>query len=188
MVKDDNDYVSQVLAGNQQAFTILVDRYKDMVYTIVKRVVGQSEEAEDVAQEVFIKVYHALSRFRMESKFSTWIYRIAYNTAISQIRGRKMEFSESFEEERFSSSLSDDICDDVSGMSHEERLILAQQLIEQLPEGDKLLINLFYMESQSIQQIAEITDLSVSNVKVRLHRVRKRLQTEIQQQLQLMEV
>ena len=84
--KDDRYYISKVLEGDMQAFSYLVDKYKDMVFTLAFRILKNRENAEEVAQDSFVKVYQNLKKFKSKSKFSTWLYRIVYNTAISRVR------------------------------------------------------------------------------------------------------
>ena len=89
--KEDSYYISSILAGNISDFSILVDKYKDMVYTLAYRIVGNREDAEELAQDVFVKVYRSLKNFRGKSKFSTWLYSITYNTSISKVRKKQIE-------------------------------------------------------------------------------------------------
>jgi len=93
-MKDNTDlfYIQQVKAGNIQAFTPIVHKYQSIVLTIIIKIVENREDAEDIAQEVFIKVFKSLGQFKEESAFSTWLYRIAYNTTLSELRKRKLIF------------------------------------------------------------------------------------------------
>lgn len=82
MTTNDQVYINKILNGDTNAFTVLVDRYKDLVFTLALRMVKNREEAEEVSQDTFIKVYNSLNRFKGDYKFSTWIYRVAYNTCL----------------------------------------------------------------------------------------------------------
>lgn len=175
--QDDTYLITRVLKGDQAAFGVLVNRYKDMVFSIVLKVVGQREQAEDIAQEVFVKVYKSLPKFRQDSKLSTWLYRVAYNEAISHTRRNKNVYFTSIDIEDNPLQLKDDMPDNEC-MSFEEKQDIAEQLLAMLPEKDKIIIQLFYIESQRIEQISQIMGISVSNVKVKLHRIRKLLQEE----------
>jgi RNA polymerase sigma-70 factor (ECF subfamily) len=86
MTINDKVYINKILNGNTNAFTVLVYRYKDLVFTLALRMVKNREEAEEVSQDTFIKVYNSLNRFKGDSKFSTWIYRVAYNTCLDRLK------------------------------------------------------------------------------------------------------
>ena len=88
---DDNHHIQLVLSGNTDAFSVLVDRYKNMVFTLCLKMVSNKEEAEDLAQDSFIKVYKSLKSFKGESRFSTWLYKITYHTCLDRIKKLKIE-------------------------------------------------------------------------------------------------
>lgn len=171
---DDNTLIDRVLSGNVLAFELIVNRYKDMVFTIARRITRSNEDAEEVAMDTFMKAYSALASFRKESKFSTWLYRIAHNTAISSARKRKIIVT-SLNDELIENYSEDRIKDDMNTLRNEEQSVLLNKALEHLPVGDSLLINMFYADKLTIEEISEITGLSISNVKVKLHRVRKKL-------------
>ena len=85
-IVDDQHYINLVCKGDANAFAALVDRYKDMVYTLSLRMTGSREEAEELSQDTFIKVYRSLAKFRGESRFSTWLYKVAYNTCLDHLK------------------------------------------------------------------------------------------------------
>ena len=92
-MKQDKDYIERVLGGDVNAFTYLVDEYKGMVYTIALRMLKNSEDAEELAQDIFVKAFNSLKNFKFESKFSTWLYRITYNGAISRLRKNRLKYT-----------------------------------------------------------------------------------------------
>ncbi len=92
--KSDSFYIDQVLKGDTKSFAYLIDKHKDMVYTVALRIIRNREDAEELAQDVFVKAFQSIDKFKKESKFSTWLYRIAYNTSISKVRKKKMETSD----------------------------------------------------------------------------------------------
>ena len=172
--KDDRYYISRVLEGDVQSFSHLVDKYKDMVFTLAFRILKNRENAEEVAQDSFVKVYQNLGKFKLKSKFSTWLYRIVYNTAISKVRVKQkptlsIENLEFFEivDEKQKTSKSFDI---------ENNKMILQRLLNKLDESDRALITLYYLEECKISEIAEITGFNRSNIKVKLHRTRKKMQ------------
>ncbi|MCK4699160.1 MAG: RNA polymerase sigma factor [Bacteroidales bacterium] len=175
--KDDRYYISQVLKGDVQAFSYLVDKYKDMVFTLAFRILKNRENAEEVAQDSFVKVYQNLGKFKSKSKFSTWLYRIVYNTAISKVRV-KQKSTMSIDDQKFF-----EIVDDEQNVSKsfdiENSKMILQRLLNKLDESDRALITLYYLDECKISEIAEITGFNRSNIKVKLHRTRKKMQEEL---------
>ncbi|HPE35377.1 MAG TPA: sigma-70 family RNA polymerase sigma factor [Bacteroidales bacterium] len=182
--KEDTFYIKQVLEGDNSAFAMLVERHKDMVFTIVIKLVKNHHEAEEVAQDVFIKAYQALPGFEGTARFSTWLYRIAYNTAISKWRKPKKVFAP-IDENLIDNFTTDSVERGVEALSQEEMLLALNSVMEKLPEEDSLLLNLFYKNSMTVEDISQITGLTQSNVKVRLYRIRKRMYDELKNQLNL---
>ena len=166
-------YLLRVKAGDRSAFRWIVDRYADMVNTLCLRMLRNEEEAADAAQEVFIKVYKALGSFREDSRFSTWVYRIAYNHCISEIR-KHTRVIDLVDE---SPEIPDEngILNGLEILAAEERKQYLKRALEALPETDSVVVTLFYYEELSLEEIAGITGLSNGNVRIRLHRARKKL-------------
>lgn len=172
--KDDLYYIGQVLGGKSSAFTTLVNRHKDHAYNLAIRICGNNEEAEEVAQDAFLKAYRSLDRFRMKSSFSTWLYRIVYNTAISHVRTRNIP---TMNLDDFPAVLSDFATDSSSEETEmmEYRKSLVNFALKNLKEDDRALITLFYYEDLPVDEIAEITGIGRSNVKTKLFRARKKM-------------
>ena len=171
---NDFFYIRRIKAGEVRAFTDIVEKYRRTVLTIVMKMIGNKEDAEDITQEIFLKVFKSLEQFKEESEFSTWLYRIAYNTTLSELRKRKLLFC-SIDDQLFIDNEEDDDVETVAG----EKLLYLEQALTKLAPDEMFLIGLYYMDKQSIHQISTITQLSVSNVKVKLHRIRKKLALEI---------
>lgn len=176
---DDNQIIQLILEGNTGAYTVIVDRYKDLVYSVVVKIVRNREEAEEIAQDTFLKAFHALAGFKREARFSTWLFRIAYNTAISKTRKKQVTTSV-IDDKLIENYSTDDIRENVSKLDEEEQVKILQKAVQSLHNDEQLLINLFYLNRQSVDEIASITGLSDANVKVKLHRIRKRLYVEMQ--------
>jgi len=174
MIINEVDIINQVLGGNAAAFRMIVDAYKDLIFTIVIKIVRNREEAEEVTQDTFLKAYHALSSFKNESKFSTWIYRIAYNTAISRTR-KKVFVTSTIDEFVIENYSENAIQDTLEQLNENERLTVLRKAINELNNDEQFLINLFYFNKQSIDEICRITELTEANVKVKLHRIRKKI-------------
>lgn len=170
----DHDLIDQTLQGDTRAFGELVERYQGYVFTIIIRMVKVREEAEEVAQDTFIKAFESLSTFRGESKFSSWLYSIAYRKGLDRIRkNKKYKASELLEE-----ITENDVGNFENGLyllEEKERKQQIQDCIMQLPEVEAALITLYYFEEQSVKEIAKITALSEENIKVKLYRSRKKM-------------
>ena len=176
--REDPYYIRMILSGDTEAYRGLVEKHQDLVYTIVHRIISSAEEAEEVAQDVFVKAYSKLPGFKGEAKFSTWLYRIAYNTAVSHTRKRKIEFL-AMDEEVIGNHSEEDVQQEVMGLSTEEQNKLIKKAMAILPRTDSLMITLFYYHGKDIEEISEIVGLTQSNVKVKLFRIRKRLFKEM---------
>jgi RNA polymerase sigma-70 factor (ECF subfamily) len=174
-------HIDRVKGGNRESFSWLVDRYKDMVYTICLRMLDVEADAEEAAQDVFLKAFRSIGTFQQMSKFSTWLYRIAYNHSISVIR-RKLKMID-LVDELPDNKESDGAMDGLERLTIEERKKHLQLAIEALPETDAVIITLFYYEEMSLEEIADVTGLSSGNIRIRLHRSRKKLYRLITDQL-----
>lgn len=176
---DDNHIIQQVLDGNTGAYSVIVDRYKDLVYSVVVKIVRSREEAEETAQDTFLKAYHALPGFKKEARFSTWLFRIAYNTAIS--KARKKHFTTTAIDDKLIENYStDEIREDLGRLDEEEQVSVLKRALNSLEKEEQFLIHLFYRNRRSIEEIASITGFSDSNVKVKLFRIRKKLYSAMQ--------
>lgn len=175
---DDNHYIDRVLEGDNAAYALLVSKHKNLVFSIALKILNNREDAEEVAQDCFLKVFQALKTFEKKSKFSTWLYRIVYNAAISRTRKKRLEVVP-MDDYVIHNYTEDDICSGVDEIEPEEQKRMIEQAMERLTDDDNLLITLFYKGENSIEDISNITGLSMSNVKVRLHRIRKKLHDEL---------
>ena len=183
MTIDDQHYIDLIINGDTNAFAILVDRYKDLVYTLTMRMLKNREEAEEVAQDTFIKAYKSLSRFKGDSKFSTWIYRIAYNTSLDRLKKNRKHFNDVAIDE-FTEHQVKTIDNALSQLENEERNQAIQKCITQLPSDDAFILTLYYFEDQSLDEISKVIGLTPNNVKVKLFRSRKKLATIMKAQLE----
>lgn len=181
--KPDLYYIDRIRKySDNSAFAALVNKHKTMTYNIALRITKNREDAEEVAQDAFVKVYHSLPLFKGNSKFTTWLFKIVYNMALTRIR-KKSLISGSIDEENFIETASDTVFEAVNRISEKEQKRHLSEAIATLDELEQLLITLYYMEDLSTEEIAEITDLSVSNIKVKLFRSRKKLHDTLQRNL-----
>ena len=179
---DDTYYIRKILDGDMEFFSRLVDRYSHRDYLLILKIVRYKEEAEELTQDVFVKVFQVLHSFKGDCRFSTWLYRIAYNTAISATRKKKREFLY-IEENTIDNVLDEKVQETLDDEQNEEQLQKLEKAVSLLPPDERGLISLFYNEAHSIEEIAEITGLSVSNIKVKLHRVRKKLYVILKEEI-----
>lgn len=174
VMNSDQIYIDKVLSGDTNAFAYLINKYKDMTYTIAIKIVKSHEDAEEVAQDSFLKAYEKLNTFKGNAKFSTWLYTIVYRNSITKIRKKKVDTSDIDDYVIDNHSEGDDF-PQIEAMKNEEQQKYVREAIDKLPEKDALLITLFYMNDNSIEEIEQITGLTQSNVKVKLFRARKKL-------------
>lgn len=177
---DEKQRINQILSGDTSAFGYFVDTYQEMAMAIAFRICQNKEEAEDIAQNAFVKAFKNLHTFKIKSKFSTWFYRIVYNTAQTQMRKSvyKTEFVASKHEEL--NEQTDDHA--VAGIPSEEQEKLIDRAMAKIPNSEAVVLTLFYLEENSIKEVAEIMGLTTSNVKVKLHRGRKNLAEAIKKE------
>jgi RNA polymerase sigma-70 factor (ECF subfamily) len=173
MKPNESHIIAQIVAGKTEEFSYFLDAYGQQVFALIVRMVSSPEYAEELTQDTFMKAFQHLSSFSNDSMFSTWIYRIAYNTALSALRKKKEEVLviDDKQWERVSETEIDEALDDES----EERIARLQAALEKLAPEERAIITLFYEEEKSIEEIAHILNQSVSNIKVKLHRIRKKL-------------
>ena len=169
----DQEIIDSVKLGNQSDYSIIVDRYKDKAFSLLKKMLKNEQDAEETLQDCFIKAYNSLSSFKGEAKFSTWFYRIVYNTALTKLssKKRKTENEMSSVDEHF--NLKSDYDYNVSERKDMSEFI--NELVNKLPEKHSAIISLFYLDEMSCEEISKALDISLSNVKVMLHRSRNAL-------------
>jgi len=177
-LKQDKYYIERVLRGDINAFSYLVDNHKGMVYTIALRMLKNVEDAEELAQDTFVKAFKSLEKFKFESKFSTWLYRITYNGAISKLRKKQIEMHD-VEDAVLHENEVVSTYNAINEIKKSEQKKYINEAIDNLKEDDAFIITLYYLQENTIDEICEITQLSLSNVKVKLHRARKRFYDEL---------
>ncbi|OQP56222.1 RNA polymerase sigma factor [Niastella populi] len=183
------ELIQQLRAGDEQAFKSLVTNYQDLVYNTALGVVQNSEDAEDVAQEVFIQVFRSIDQFKGDARLSTWIYRITTTKALDHIRSRKRKKRFAFITSLFGPN--DELVHDPVDFQHpgvaldrKEQAALLFQMINQLPENQKVAFTLHKTEELSYQEIADVMELSVSAVESLLFRARQNLRKLLEKHYQ----
>jgi RNA polymerase sigma-70 factor (ECF subfamily) len=171
---DENLLIDRILAGEQNLYAELVNRHKSYAFTIALKILENKPEAEEAAQDAFIKAYHHLGSFNRESKFSTWLYRIAFNTAVSYKRKRKASY------QSIENVIIEYGQEGEGTLERNDKKKFIRQAMAKLNEADQLAITLFYLQEFALEEIAEITGMQANTVKVRVHRARQRLADELQ--------
>lgn len=176
-VQEENRLIDQILAGEEQLYAKLVDQHKNYAFTIAFKITGNRADAEEVAQDAFIKAFHYLRNFKRGARFSTWLYRIVFNTAISYKRKNRhihqsidTKFQQAAEEDKM--------------MEREDKQVFIDQALGRLNEADRLSIQLFYLKEFSLEEVADIMGQKINTTKVRIHRARQRLADELKMILQ----
>lgn len=169
----DQEIIDSVKKGNSSDYSIIVNRYKNKAFSMLKRMLKNEFDAEEVLQDCFLKAYNSLNGFKGEAKFSTWFYRIVYNSALTKLSSSKRKT----EEEMTSVEDHFDLESEYKADEIENRDVnrLIQETISKLPERYSAIITMFYLNEMSIEEISEVMSISISNVKVMLHRSRNSL-------------
>ena len=170
----DTYYISRVKNGDTDCFACLIDKYSKQIFTLVYRIVGNHEDAEELAQDAFMAAFRNINKFEAKSAFSTWLYSIAYNLAISATRKHRPP-TMPIEECR----VAEDSIDDIPIEESDNMFELLEQAMTKLSADESAIITLFYQEDKSLDEITKIMNVSMSNAKVKLHRSRKHLMTII---------
>jgi RNA polymerase sigma-70 factor (ECF subfamily) len=178
--QNDTEIISKVLSGEHQAYAVLVNRYQNYVFTLSLRFTKNREDAEEVAQDIFIKAYRALADFKGNSKFSTWLYTIVNNTCITFLRKKKLETYSLDNEKVFEVADSQDSGLRANMVEQKSRAAMVNKAIALLGPDDAEIITLFYKAEQSLEEIALILGLETNTAKVRLHRARTRLKEKME--------
>ncbi len=175
VLTDEFELIETALAGDSEAFGQLVRRYQDRLYNAVVHIVGCRSEAEDVVQDAFVQAFVKLSSFKHNSKFYTWLYRIAINVSISHRRRRKIEVSVEQAREMTGLEPLDENTSPSEPLELAERSEKLEQALQLLTVEHRTIIVLRHMDEFAYEEMAEILDISVGTVRSRLHRARAQL-------------
>ncbi|MDZ4716404.1 MAG: sigma-70 family RNA polymerase sigma factor [Cytophagales bacterium] len=171
-LKEENELIDQVLAGRQEAFASLVDHYKSYAFTIALKILNNRPEAEEAAQDGFIKAFRNLKSFSRNARFSTWLYRIVFNTAISYKRRHRHVMASIDHHDRSG--------EEDSSLERNDKQEFIAQAMEKLNETDRLAIQLYYIREFSLEEVSEMMGQNMNTLKVRVHRARQRLADVLQ--------
>lgn len=178
--------INKLKQGNESAFKELVENYRDMVVNTCFGLLHNREDAEDVAQDVFIEVFRSVENFRADSKISTWLYRIAVNRSLNFIRdNKKRKWFQSFDDvmeskkEILNELIYQSADDPGSELENSQRALLLHEAIDSLPENQRVAFTLNKYEDLAYKEISEVMNLSVSSVESLIHRAKKNLQKKL---------
>ena len=178
----DIELIEQTLAGNQSAYADLVKRHQRFVFTLAIRFAKGREDAEEIAQDCFIKAYRSLASFQGQSKFSTWLYSIVYTTAMTFLRKKRVA-TDSIDDENTYIQIENHESGYADNVENKSRSFYLNQAIEQLLPDDAAIITMFYKGEQSLEEIAQAMGMEANTVKVKLFRARQRLKEKLERNL-----
>lgn len=179
----DIELIDQTLTGNQAAYADLVKRHQRFVFTLALRFAKNREDAEEIAQDCFIKAYRSLSAFQRQSKFSTWLYSIVYTTAMTFLRKKRVDIDSIDDENTYIQLENSSSSHDINSAENKSRSYYLNQAITQLMPDDAAIITLFYMGEQSLDEIGKTLGIEANTVKVKLFRARQRLKEKLEHNL-----
>ena len=169
MQTDERQLIARILDGHAEDFGYFLERYSQEVFAIVVRLVPQQEDAEELVQDAFVRAFNRLETFEGRSSFSTWICRIAYTTAISWLRKRRMKYLSIEDQPKLTDTEVDEALDD------ESRIEDLRRAISLLKPDEQTLITLYYYDNRPLNDIAYILDVEPNVLATRLHRIRRKL-------------
>ncbi len=179
MKKNEAHIIMQILAGKEEEYAYFLDTYGQAVFHLIVRMVHVEADAEELTQDTFMKAFEHLGSFGQQSSFATWIYRIAYNTALSFLRRNRQEEMLALDERQWE-NLSDTRIDEELNDDSEAQIQRLQQALTRLTAEERALVTLYYEEERPVSEIGQILNLSESNVKIKLFRIRKKLYVLLQ--------
>ncbi|ANI87894.1 RNA polymerase subunit sigma-70 [Arachidicoccus ginsenosidimutans] len=172
--QEELQIIQRICEGETNLFSIFLHRYSNAVYSLIIRIASSKEDAEELTQDVFLKAFKKLKTFQGKSSFVTWLYRIAYNTAISATRKTRQEIF--YIDEKMIEKVPDENVNLLfENDENEDLLNKLQAVLKKLNAEEKTLITLYYTKGEKVNDIAAIMNLSSDNVKTKLYRVRKKL-------------
>jgi RNA polymerase sigma-70 factor (ECF subfamily) len=176
----DTEIISRILQGEAAVFAQIVERYQNFVFTLVLRFTDNREDAEEIAQDVFVKAYRSLADFRGESKFSTWLYTVVRTSCLTFLRKRRLDTTSIDNERTFLQLENQESGFRADTIETKSRHAMVNEAIRLLSPDDSQLITLFYKGEQSLEEIGRIMGLEPNTVKVKLHRARHRLKEKME--------
>lgn len=177
-MEEEKKWIEEVRAGNMQAFTKIIDKYKNQLFATVLRMTKNPEDAQDLVQEAFIKVYEQLNKYDFKGSFSSWLYRVTINHCLDELRKKRYQVEHiTFNEKGIDSSEENE--PEIVFLKKEKSRQL-EKLIASLPEDERMIILLRYANERSYEEISELLHIPLSTVRNKLHRAKKKLRKIVQ--------
>jgi RNA polymerase sigma-70 factor (ECF subfamily) len=174
MLQDDAYFIKEVLNGNKQAFAFIINRYKNKLFAIILRMVKNPEDAKDLVQECFIKIYEQLGKYVGNGSFSSWLYRVSINHCMDEFRKKKFQLVELSGEKLEDRALTPEIV-----YLQKEKYKQLEELLSILPSEDRMVILLKYTQDLSYEEISDLLGLSVSSIRNKIHRGKKKMREQL---------
>ncbi len=179
----DIELITKVLDGQQSAYAELIKRHQRFVFTLALRFSKRREDAEEIAQDCFVKAYRSLHNFKQTSKFSTWLYSIVYTTAMTFLRKKRLD-TQSIDDENSGLQLENHVSEyRADQVEYKSKMVYVNKAIAQLLPDDAAIITLFYQGEQSLEEIGKVLGMEANTIKVKLHRARHRLKEKLERML-----
>ncbi len=178
----DMEIISRVLKGEQQQFSVLVERYQSIVFTVAFRYTNNREDAEELAQSAFVKAYMSLKDYRGDAKFSTWLYTIASSLSLTFLRKKRLDTYSLDNEKVFQLADNADSGMRANQVETKSKMRMLHDAIASLSPDDAQVLTLFYKAEQSLDEIGQIIGIDPNTAKVKLHRARQRLRNVLEKQ------
>lgn len=178
----ENLYLQKVLEGDISKFSYFIEKYKDMAFSIAFRIINNREDAEEIVQDSFLRAFKSLKKFRFDSKFSTWFYRIVVNNSLSKLKREKQD-TRNIDIDKVSDSIIENVESVYKGLIQADQQKFINYALSELCIEDRLLLTLYYLNENSIEEIAEITNISQGTLKMKIHRARKKMYIVLEERL-----
>ena len=178
----ENIYLQKVLEGDISKFSYFIEKYKDMAFSIAFRIINNREDAEEIVQDSFLRAFQSLKKFRFDSKFSTWFYRIVVNNSLSKLKREKQD-TRNIDIDKVSDSIIENVESVYKGLIQADQQKFINYALGELCIEDRLLLTLYYLNENSIDEIAEITNISQKTLKMKIHRARKKMYIVLEERL-----
>ncbi len=182
----EHEILQQIRSGKKHLYAQLVERYKDQAMTLAVRVLKNRDDAEEAAQDAFVRAFNALDKFERKAKFSTWLYRIVYNVCLTRLKKKEKQF-EFIREENDVENETEIFPFVLPSLEYDnvELLGIIKSLIQELPEKYRAILSLFYFQELSYEEIGQVTELPIGTVKTHLFRARTLLLKQLSSQYQI---
>ncbi len=175
---DDIDLINSFKSGNRQAFNIIILKYRERVYSFTRKMLNNHEDADDVTQEIFIKLFKSIKDFRGDSKFSTYLYRISYNFALNHLKSRSVKYERLDESQDVEYAADEDVLFSEKKDSEEQTRLL-EEAFKKIPEQQKAVFMLRFYEELSYEEISKIMNKSVGGLKANYYHAVKCIEKNI---------